>query len=706
MPEAPSDSLRRLSLLRLAWRHLESEKVSAVALAAALLLALLPAGLAVVEGWAAESELRATVTGSKGFVVEHPGVDGVQAFDSFQSRVQVQVRPRAGAYLDGGSEQATVGPLRIASVNVRPASGAPGAEGAAAMYVADLAARVEVLQGQLATGSAPSGDGTVSIPEIVADRLALKLSDVVCLGAPVTQAAGAAQWCARVVGLWRPTAAADPGWTAPNTPLAFFTDRDELFSLAYLQPSRTANAARYYRPAEAAMTPDDASGIAQRLRDLRASLSAAGIGQVRSSLDSDLERYATDRRPTSYTSRLLAASLAFLAVLLTGVLGRGYLESRLRDVGLLRFRGWSPRRVRRLVLLEFAMVAAPAVAIALWGSLALIWHSLNGPSPGGPALASGQRSQLGWIGGALGAPLLAAVGWLITLAWSASLQRAVRLDHREVTSSRLLSWRGTEVSSLLILPAALLLLLRRLVGIELPAAPSVLDDFIAVLMSVAALVLLAIGLLDLMSRASEAVRRRRSDLEATLARWQLRRGWQRNTLGGLLIVLAFPVATFAAVGLAAQALGGSLLRRDPFLQADTLNLTIGFVAAVTIAMTAYGLIFWFVCRLRMDDYAALLMDGLALPALRRSLRIEQHAVLSVALVVGVGLGLVLVWANLPDIVLPGRRNATTNFASPVAVVVGAVCTTVTGVLVGAIVAWLVRRRAVSFSLLQLRRRGA
>src|SRR5438128_5410407 len=113
-----------------------------------------------------------------------------------------------------------------------------------------------------------------------------------------------------------------------------------------------------------------------------------------------------------------------LLVLLAVVLSRWYVELRLRDLALLRGRGWSPTRVQLLVLAEFAMLAATAFGIGVVGLLVLAWRTDGGSSDLGLALP--RRSELPAIAVAVEVPLAAAAVWLIGLAWWASRQNVMQ----------------------------------------------------------------------------------------------------------------------------------------------------------------------------------------------------------------------------------------------------------------------------------------
>jgi hypothetical protein len=405
-----------------------------------------------------------------------------------------------------------------------------------------------------------------------------------------------------------------------------------------------------------------------------------------------------DLHVVNFAVKLQVAVLMPLLVLLAGVLSRWYIELRLRDLALLRGRGWSPTRVQLLVLAEFAMLAATAFGIGVVGLLVLAWRADGGSSDLGLALP--RPSELPAIAVAVEVPLAAAAVWLIGLAWWASRQNVMRLDHPEANPARLLFWRGVNLDGLLVLPAALLLLLRRWLRTPGWGTSAALDDLGALLLSVGGLALLLMASPHLMSLAAEALFRRRLDVEGTLAQWQLHRWWQRHTATGFLIVLAFAMASLSAVALAHQELDRPAPAPMPGGQGVAISLGIGFAASTAAALMAYGLVFLSACRARMDDYTALLVDGLSVDKLRRSLWLEQATVLVISLLVGGALGLVVLWANAPAIGLEGGGGAIASSLSAGATAVGVVSTLAIGILAGAAVAWLVRRSAVGFRLLE------
>jgi hypothetical protein len=136
-----------------------------------------------------------------------------------------------------------------------------------------------------------------------------------------------------------------------------------------------------------------------------------------------------------------------------------------------------------------------------------------------------------------------------------------------------------------------------------------------------------------------------SSIASTLARWRLRRSGRRNAWAGLLLVLAFAVAAFAAVGAAHILMDGRAGRpANPLSGSLAATFLVGFVGAVIAGLGAHGFGFMFAMRARTVDHAAMFLDGLPPHVLRNSLAIEQQTVLGLALVTGTGLGIAAAWA--------------------------------------------------------------
>jgi hypothetical protein len=680
----------------LAWRHLAAEKESSAGLTVILLLALLPVVLLFVDWSSARTDLQAVVGASDGVTVQKTGVATAQAFDAFQQQAQGQVAGHLGQYLDAGDGLGTEGPFRVDSINSQPPAPSRGSTSVTVAYVPDLASRVEVVQG-VPTGSRALGP-TATMAQAGADRIGVKLFDTVCIRAMTPGAASSPEWCARIVGLWRPRYV-DSQWTARNTTSPrLFTERDEFFTLSATAPPDLAAALRQYRPRPAPIAPQNTAQVAERVRDLRASVARAGAGEVRTSLDTSLERYTAARSAVSFPVRLLTASLVPLLALFLAALARWHVELRLHELALLRARGWASIRVQSLVLTQFVVLSACAAAVAGAGLLLLAWPAALGSIV--LQVASPDRSDLVGIALAEGVLFATAATWFIWLARWAARQRVGQLTHPEAEPQSTPTQQQADRRVRLALPAALLLLLPRVIGTERWLPSRTLDDLSVLLVTVTGLAMFVVAVLPAMSLLAAARERREVAVDRTLAQWQLRHWWQRHIMAGFVIVFAFAMASFAAVSLAHQVLDRPAASGSPLGAGDTVSLAVGFASLVVIALVAYGLVFLFACRSRVDDYTALILDGLPAARLRRSLALEQHTVLLHGLLVGLGLGLLLAWTT--SSIVGSGSGAGTAAASAL---IGVLSTSAIALWAGAGVAKLVRRSAVGFHLAERSRLG-
>jgi hypothetical protein len=515
---------------------------------------------------------------------------------------------------------------------------------------------------------------------------------VVCLAVP-TGDPNAAPWCARIVGLWRPEAGADPAWTAPNAQIRLFAEGDDFWAAAAMQPAQNVLAARQYSPRPGEVTPQNAGSVAQQVKDVRAAVARAGAGQVSTTLDTALAHYAATS-VTSFPVELLAAVLVPLLTLLALVMARWYVEPRLHELALLRARGWSRLRVQRLAVAELGLLGAPAVVVAVAGLLAVVWQATDGAIGSRPASLSG--GELLAIAVAAVVLLVAAVRFFVLARWAAR-QSVLRLSSARRTGRELPFWLGGEGAGVMVLPAGFLLLVPRVAGAEGWRLPGALDNLGALVASALGIVLLVIAALPMLSTLTGVIGGRRRALEGTIANQQLRRWWQRNAAPGFLVVLAFAIASYAAVALVDQLLNGP---GGALGLGIAVGLGIGLVTALATTLLAYGLLFLVVCRSRVDYYAALLVDGLPATTVRRSVEIEQQAVLVLGLAAGLVIGMILLAATASGIGLGGQAGVLAAPPQPAAVIAGVGGTAALGLIGGLVIAGMVRRGIVGFRLVE------
>jgi len=671
-----------LTLKGLAWRHITGYPGSTAALALAVMLALSLPPLPLLIDAAAPSRPAADALGRAGAVaVLRQGIADTSAFNAFQSEVQRKVRASSRGYLDDGAAFADAGPLRVDSINGQPPPASPPE--VQGTYASDLAHRVAIVKGELGKSVPNSLQGTVSMRLDGATRLGLGLGDVLCLGSTRDQPPGAADWCARLVGLWKPLAVDDPYWQG-RASTAVFADRDDFFTMLSLTSTKGASGGRWYQPRAAAISAEDASGVAGRLGELRSAITSGGRDVLRTYLDRSLDEYAATGRVVALSVRLLSAAFAVLAIILVALLAGHFLDLRRLDFAALRSLGWSSGRVRSLVVLELGI--ALLMGVILTAVMAVILTALLASS--GTATSAGGAAR-GYLA-ALGATFVGVVGCLAALTARPLRRRNERLDVRRARWASTISRGWAFVDGLLAVPAASYLFLPdRLAAERWPGLGSALESG-RFLVFVAALALLAAAAVQLLSPVASRLAGLAPGEVGTIARWRLGDWRQRNAASGFLLVFATGIATFSGGWLTALVGGGgSSSADDPLLQGLALSLAAGFGAAVLTVLAVSAFVASTSARSRAGDDTALLLDGLPPSALRRAKRIELRLVLGLSAVAGGCLGVALAWAvedHTGGGALPLSSSAGLGLAAtPILLFVG-------GLLAG----WLARPRQAEF----------
>ena len=618
---------------RLAWRHFTGEPGSAAALVIAVVAALsLPALPLLIDGVVPSRPSAEALAGAGSALVVRSSIADAGAFDAFQRAAQRQLSA-VRAYTDAGAEFADAGSLRIDSVNGQapPAGALP----VRATYTSDLGARIQIVKGEPARPVANSLQGSISMPIDAAGHLGLGLGDLLCVGAGGD---GTADWCARLVGLWRPLAAGEPYWRG-RLSAAIFTDRDDFFSLLAQTSRQGATAGRWYTPRSAAITATNAAGVADSLRGLRETIARSGTGALETDLDRTLDRYAATGRLVTFSVRLLSAALVVLAVLLVVAMAGHFLDIRAADLSSLRSRGWTAGRVRQLALTELVvalLLGLTVTAIIALPAALILAHS--SPFPDGD--------------GGAGSPIAVAVAVGVTLAailicLAGMAARPLRggdacQDGPRPRASTSVSQRLIYVNALLAAPAASLFFLPdRLAVQRWPGGQSALEaDRFAVF--VAALLLLSGAAFCFLPPAAIRLARLAPGPAGALAGLRLGDWRRRNIAAGFLLIFASALASFAAGWLAALIVAGSgTSATDSMQRGLVMSLAVGFAVATLTVLAVSGLLARSNARARAEDDASLLLDGLPARILRRAHRTELRLVLGLSAVAGGCLGLTL-----------------------------------------------------------------
>ncbi|MBJ7614134.1 MAG: hypothetical protein JF924_17630 [Candidatus Dormibacteraeota bacterium] len=644
----PSRPGRGLSLAGLAMRQLRLKSGWTATLVLGLGMAFAVAVAAPLAGvMAADASLRAAVGGPGSDVpltVAQQKVPDQSGFESAQARLASRVEGRLGRYLAGSSALATLGPLTPASLNEIPAPARVDSSRLAVGYLRDLADQVELVAGAVPPdGLGGSADVAATMAQTEADALGLHLGDRLCLDF----ATGGSRWCARVAGLWRPLQGGDPFRLETARQVELVVGRYDFYRLMKLAAAPVATVGRQFHVDVNSLDYRNAGDLVSGVRDLRRYFTSQG-DLFDTSLDGVVEGFEARQRGVRIASQMLGAALAALVLCVTAFLAGHFLRLQDRELRLVRARGWPRRRTKRLLMLQLSLlVFVPLVlgaGLAL-GLAAVFGLTVFGVPPPWPRLADGLSTAL---------PVLAALASLTLLWFGLSWRVGLAADGRVArqASSGSSDSRGRRApAALTVLGAVAALALLAAVRLQedpaprwSPAAPAgsgpAVDWLTAGASLVAVLLLSAVAVqgLPLVARLAAGLDQQ---VSGSLARWQLgRRPWQHSQIA-FLLTAAVAVATVGVLAATGGPPPGQPL-------AEVATLIAGALGALLIALFAFALHFRAVAGERAAEYAALLVSGLPGRALRRSLVIEQRAVLWHGLGFGIAWGVALALALLPS----------------------------------------------------------
>jgi hypothetical protein len=628
---------------RLAWVQATSRRRWALSLWLCLSVAFaVPALLPLTEVIAAESALADTLAHHGSFTVQQD-VTGVDAFSAFDSNVDATVNAQMGPNLVRLASAATVGPFSPITLNGQPAPLATTRQGLAPTYLDHLAAHVSVAAGELPPEGLGGGDTAVTMPQAGSDQLGLHLSDRFCLR--LSSADQQPRWCARLVGLWQPIDPRDPYWGGSPPRMLLTMGRYDFFQLMKLQPPVKAAASLRYEANPTQIDTRNATTVSGQVRQLSDQLRGSGLLVV-TALDRSLDAVAASQRATSFMTRLVAAAVALLGLLVVALVSARFLDGQAHDLGVLRARGWSRGRTWRLAFASPATVALLALPAGLAGCVAIaVGLSVT------PSRISVLPLRLWDLPGPAAAVAASAAGLVAVLALSAA--RAVEPDiepSRELPFRRRRSgWPGAGVIALLALLGGAGVFLQRLPGLDQvgSALPAEVSGYLPIVPALG-IVLLAAAFVRLRPFVAFAPRRRAS-VSRLLAASQLERDPEQHSALALVLILAAGIGVFAAIALVNALTSG--LPAQPAVRAGAeVGLLAGSLGALVLALAAFAFHFRWAASRRLAEYGGLFAHGLATTQVARSLAAEQGAVTSSSLLAGGLIGIVLALAVLP---LPG-----------------------------------------------------
>lgn len=636
---------RGLSLVGLAWRQLRLRRAWTASVGLGLALAFGLAGtVPLAATMAADAALHSAVSSPREqarLTVAQQGVSDLRGFESAEARIAGRVEGRLGPYLAGSSSLGTLGPLKPVSLNENPAPAQVDSSRLAVGYLRDLADRVELVAGGVPPdGLGGSADIAATMAQSEADALGMHLGDRLCLDFTT----GGARWCVRVAGLWQPLASGDPFRLEPGRQVELVVGRYDFYRLMKLASSPVATVGRQFYVDADTLDSRAAGDLVSGLQQLRAYF--GGRGELfDTSLDQVIRALDARQHSQRLAAAVLAASLAALVLQAATFGAAQLLRLQQREVGLARARGWPRRRIRRLLMLQVGGLvgtsllvgAGLAAAAGLALGQALFAVPLPWPHPSGP---------LSLLGPLLALAALLGLSWLVLSALTAQSVRsgsALRPSGSLTATDR----KRSRASGWLAFFGGLALLGASRLCQQPPSAlsrlASVQAGFLDLLTAVAAalaLLLLAWAAAHCLPLAGSLAGGGGSGIAPSLARWQLQRRPDQHRQTAFLLTLA---AALGVLGPLAALAGPHL---GPDLPGAAVQVGSGG-AALLVALFVFAVHFRALAAERAEEYASLLLSGLPRRTLRRSLAIEQRAVIWLGLVGGSLVGVAAALALAP-----------------------------------------------------------
>lgn len=441
-------------------------------------------------------------------------------------------------------------------------------EGLAALVyfsaIPDVAEHVEVLDGELPTGSAD--ELRVAIPEPAAEMLDAGVGDEI----PVSAASYGSSATARVVGVYRVVDPSDDFWVPDvldgrmsDPAYPFPGSAGNLFSDAYgpfLTPAEAfvdelvmTSSARWY------VVPDFTEFDSARLTDLRGTVDGVNRRLVTAIGDSGSFTYTRSELPRSlalvHQYLVVTRSGVVLGVLQLGLLALAALlltarlvtERRSTEQALMRARGASNTQLAALALVE-ALIVGVVAALAAPPLARVVYLAVANR----PAFASADIARdpgmppIAWAVG-----IVAALVFAFVLV-APSLRKARTFVEQEQEHGRpgkrgIIQRAGVDVALLLLAVIGYWQLRQYQSPVVSQGAGLRVDPILIAgpALGLLAGALLLLRLLPLVARGAELVASRGRGLTAALAGWQVGRRPRRSAGSVLLLTLAIAVGSFS-----------------------------------------------------------------------------------------------------------------------------------------------------------------
>ncbi|HEY7927383.1 MAG TPA: FtsX-like permease family protein [Candidatus Dormibacteraeota bacterium] len=539
-------TVRRLWLAGIAVRQLRSRPTLAVAqlltLAAA---ATLVASVVLIQQSATDQGLRASLaptTQAANMIIERDGLNQAPTYDAFQRATAARVRSELGDAVISGAPYARSPSLTLSSID-GVAQGQPFSQVSSITSYAGMRDHVHVVAGQWPSDSRIGADWQLTASARATDELGIPLHFHVgseyCFQLSGGTRGPRQGWCGRIAATWLPTDVADPFWAGhvPETDVA--TGHDSFFQILAQIPAAIGSAVQQYVPDTAHINAGNAGQVVAGVNRLRGEFGVSSNDVFTSGLDTAISAFLDRRDAASGPTTVTSIGLLVVALAAMGFAALQFINGHSAQAAMWRARGWPRWRILGLSTMEFGVLAALAVPLAILAA-AVISAAVAG------ATAGVSRSVWQSIADAAPPTLIASGAFLVILAAMAAALSAPELTQRRPdrssTRQRSLRRRATDVC--LGVAGAAILVFVHLGGAD-SAGGAGQTSGIVLALPVLAVGLLAFASLRMVGVTARVATNTRS-LAGRLARWQVERDPAQYSRLCLLVTLAVAVGVFAS----------------------------------------------------------------------------------------------------------------------------------------------------------------
>jgi hypothetical protein len=494
-------------------------------------------------GQAGYRALLAPGSGNSVVIIEEPRGTNQASFADFQQSTAGLVNTEVGADLELLTTYVRASSFSIHTLNGKPFSGRSGLT--AASYP-DLGAHVSLREGIFPDGGGVENPIPVAMSESGAIEAGLAIGDVACVVISTAQAGRT--WCVRLVGTWRPLNANEPYWQVGPTGADLTLSAADYYQfLAAAQAAGGSDvrfrAGRVYQPDPAHFTVAGAPALLNGLTQLRGQVEIQQGGSFVTFLDPTIQTFLDRTRINAFPIHLVGASLLLIVLYALALLSQNYLDAQGQQSLLWRTRGWRRERLANFFLLQNGILIVPSALLGTALALFATWILL-GVETGFSSPVSVGRGSAPVAGLTAVAVVVLLEAWL-GIRFSRRSVVEMRRDLARPSSVAWWRWRNVDLwLALLAIPLLGEAQLRSQVAVR---GSSSGEDFIGLVLPVAAMAVLGLAALRLLPLAARACSLAPKNLAALLSGLRMSRQPTEHAGLALLLTLAVAIGAFTSI---------------------------------------------------------------------------------------------------------------------------------------------------------------